>query len=98
MGSTRVARRAGMTMASSATAASAAAIDDVGERVGRRHAPEERRADPREHQRGGGADDEAEGDQPHAVAQDHAEHGARGGAERHADADLLRALRDGVAT
>ena len=95
-GSTFEARRAGMTLAMTATTTSSAALSREGHRVARRDFVQER-ADERGEGRGAGEPDGETGDgQQQALRDDLPDDVVAAGAEGDAHADLARALGDDV--
>jgi hypothetical protein len=95
-GSTRVARRAGSQLASTATAASSSGMARNASGIVHAHAVQHPRQRTR-HARARAPRRAPPGRrEPRALPHDHAQHVAATGAERHADADLAGALRDGV--
>ncbi len=96
MGSTTLARRAGSQQATNATDNSAIDKAEKCKRVGRADAVEQRGHQARQADRRGDAEDDAGGDQGHALSQNEAQDIAALRAERDADAELARPLRDGI--
>ena len=93
MGSTRVARRAGMNDASSTDAGEHDRHEPVRERVERAHIEQQRREPLRRKRRQRSAADDADRGETDGAAEHVPEDGAAIGAERDAHAELLRPLR-----
>jgi hypothetical protein len=91
-----MARRAGTTLAMSATSVSTAGTAMNGDGIDRAHLIEEAPDEPRHDERDRQADGDAAERQPQAARDHEAEHGRPIGADGHADADLARALADQV--
>ena len=93
VGSTAAARRAGTTLATSATPMSVATTAAIVKGSVRAHTEELAGEDAAGGQRPADADERAERDRPHGLTENHPHDAGRRRAERDADADLLRPLR-----
>ena len=96
IGSTRVARFAGIQMAMKATALSKSGVAMKAIGIERFHAEEKAGQKTREPESAAGADHHAEQREHHSLADDHVAQIGSLRAKRHADAEFLRALLHGV--